>query len=1480
VKKFFSFIIKRSVAIILLIVFILAFGIYSTGNMAINLLPDIQVPMVCIQVIYPGASASSVEKDVTNELEDGLSAIAGVTNVDSYSYDNLSAVVLSFDYGTDTKEKKSDISTKLDGITLPDDCTTTVYDIDLNSQALAVLSVTGENGLDDTYAQANKLKTSLAAIEGVESVEVLGGGDNVIKITPFVGTELISLLLVQSLSYGALDIPLGNLKVDGSDVQIRNNSDIASVDDILNSPVSIPSSFVTLLASVKQVMDYYEESTQDDLITLRTDLGNGVVAVLGQIDEMSSDELNDFAELKTYMNIAATYTAETLTNFKTSRYYSEIYKQVDGKTDDELVDLADDINEQYPNLPFTVSADLLKVIRENKIDSIITYRNWLEEQQPYLDSVDAQEYYELTLDDYYVLAVKQNLTVNGEETEVGMGVYDVTDPEEEVKQDIDFALKTSATGLATIADKKKDVEDENAQNGTNNIYNPTNKECALLFTGTDLSSEHPIVMSSTFMAFVRSDHYEDNMQKLIDRRGELGVEISAEEFYALYNELYLDDVLEVTLSVELINFIRTYDLGDLTTTSDGSQALICKIGDIATVEKTAEYSSYAYYYGGEMNIVNGVIINIYKSNGANSSAVVKNVKKVYGDMTANGTITASINLLDDQSEFISDSISNVLVSMIIGGVLAIIIIFIFLKKVKPSIIISVTMPLSVLSALICMYAMGITLNMVSLGGLAVGIGMLVDNSIVVIEAITKHYDSGKTAYEAAVDGTCEVGGALIGSTLTTVCVFIPIIFSGGLTGEIFTDLSWAVIFSLTFSLLIAVSVIPTLYSLLNGGDKHMLKASQTATTLNESDWMVVEEDNKESAQIENNSSTLALSQNAEKSQPLQISEQAEQTPQKETSKEECNKLQVRGKVQLAEKRVGDLPAEVENTATVDKNQPAKGKGGKVKNFFKMFTTSFIMDGIKDFYKKILPAVLKKKVVCVVAALVIFGTSVFLVTLTGTEFLPSIDKGQIEVKMSYGATAQLDNVKSDVDDFMITIRDNVDNIDYMSASVGKNGLLALTNTGIITVQLTTSRHTDDVVEQIRGLAEDKGISDNVVVRQIDGVVASLFSGSSDLSMSLSGEDSQKLATLSNEICSKLKSEGFTGITDTLTEKSKQYRMVFDEYQIAKYGLDYTTLITTLRVGIAGYTASTVEIEGQTYSVNVQFDESVFKDESDNSSLQKLANFIVGYDGSDAIHLKDILKVEEGTEDTFGIIVEETDACIRRSNGLNTVTITAQLSGTDTGTASDKMKAIASDVLNGGDYEGYSFQSSGVSSYLSDAFQGLAVALVISFFLLYAVMAIQFSSFIKPIIVMASIPFCFTGGFFALVITGTSLNVVSFIGLIMLMGVVVNNAIVMLEKINQLHLEGMPHYNAVQAACVERLRPILMTTLTTILALVPMAIGVGKGSELMQPLGIVVMGGLLLGTLVTLVLVPAVYCIFNRLSEKYPEGKRAAKKSQND
>ena len=1143
-KRFISFVIKQSVAVVLIVLLVLGLGVWSTLNMSINLLPDINVPIVCVQTIYPGANASSVERDVTVKIEDGVGSISGISGVTSHSYDNLSAVILSFDYGTDTAQKKADISSKLASLSLPDGVSTSVYDVDLNSTALATISVTSEEGLDEAYTKSKELAAAFSAIDGVENVEIKGGAEYSYTVKPYVGLELVSPLIVQAFSYGALDIPLGSISSDGNDVQIRNNSDVKSVDDISNMPLTLPEDFIKLMYGIR----------------------SGIEEGAG-------------------MKIPP-----SLAQFILS-------------------------NEEY-----------MQAIRK---------------------------------------------------------------------------------GLAE---------------------NPSTKE--------------------------------------------------------------------LTISDEVIAFI-------LKNTFPSEGKMVVKVSDIATVERTASYNSYAYYSDGEVKLSDGkgIIIEVYKSNGANSSWVVKEVKKIYSEISLTPGYVASIHLLDDQSEFISDSISNVLISMVIGGVLAIAIIFVFLKKVRTSLVIAITMPLSVLASLICLSLMGVTLNMVSLGGLAVGIGMLVDNSIVVIEAISKHRDNGKSAYESAVDGTCEVGGALFGSTLTTVCVFIPIIFAGGLTAEIFTDLAFAVIFSLAFSLIVAVTVIPALYCIFE--DDRFIKRRRVLENAVQDEQL----------SIDMVSSDMEYNQHSQ----LTVSDVAKE--------EHKDKKKSKGKLSALKEPV-------------------------------------ILNKVTHLYSKVLKKALSFKLITIIIAVAVFGASIGLLFVTGTEFLPSIDKGQIEVTMNYGSGRELETVQSDVLAFTEVIAKEVDNIDYVSASVGKNGLLALTDSGIITVQLTTNKNTKKTVDKIRQLAKDNSTLGSVTVKEVDGVVASLLSGSSDLSVTIVGSDGDKLKTIAEEIEGKLKEEGFTDITNSSTDKSKQYTLEFDREKIAEYGFDYQTVVMTLRIGIASHTACTVTIDNNEYNLNVQFADGAISGRDD------LENFVVGF-GKDnrPVKLKDILKGGKVEE-------EYTDACISRSNGNKMISVSAVLPNTDTGTASNKMQAVASEVLK--EYEGYSFSSSGISSYLTDAFEGLAVALVISFFLLYAVMAIQFSSFVKPLIIMASIPFSFTGGFIALTITRTSLNVVSFIGLIMLMGIIVNNAIVMLEKIKQLKDEGMTHFDAVKNACAVRLRPILMTTLTTVLALIPLAIGIGKGSELMSPLGIVVIGGLLIGTLVTLVLVPAVYCAVHRLSEKYPDGKFKVKK----
>lgn len=796
----------------------------------------------------------------------------------------------------------------------------------------------------------------------------------------------------------------------------------------------------------------------------------------------------------------------------------------------------------------------------------------------------------------------------------------------------------------------------------------------------------------------------------------------------------------------MIHLIRTLDYENVKASDSENSYLIVKVDDLCEISYVTIQDDYAEYNGSASAIIK--VFN--KSDGANTSATVSQVK----DIIKESNLTSKMFLLDDQAEFINASISNILSSIVIGGLLAVIVIFAFLRKVRTSLVIAITMPLSVLAALLALYLMGTSLNMVSLGGLAVGIGMLVDNSIVVIESITKKRDENKNIYQSAVEGSAEVAGSLLASTLTTVCVFFPILFTQGLTKEIFTDLSWAVIFSITFSLVVSIVVIPTLYCLVY--------------------------------------------------------------------RKEMNK-------------------EIKENIVINNNERKNKKvSKKSKNF-----------DIEAWYKKHINKLLKHKgVICIIAFLT-FAGSLALITQTGTEFLPPSDKKLLEVHTTYDSSTKIDVARNDALNSSNLIKENIEHVEFIAMQVGVDGLLTTSTTSVITVQLKEeAKSTNDVAQDIRNLLSNSPYQVEVV--QIDGIVASLTSGAmSNLSVTLMGEDFEVLKQISNEAKPKLlEINGISSVFDDATDTSKEYKIHIDRQKCAENSIDYTTIVATLRAGIAGHDVSTIKLNGTDLTdISVMFNDSTL------SSMENISNILVGADSDgNILKLKDISTIEETNKTSV----------ITKENNKYILTLSFETYGIDTGTASSKIIDVLKPIL--AEHKGYTYKESGINSYLTDAFGGLIIALIASFFLLFGVMACQFESLIKPFIVIMSIPFSFTGGFLALYLTGVSLSVVSFIGLIMLMGVVVNNAIIMIDKIDLLIKEGYEPIEAVKEGASSRLRAILMTTLTTVLGLVPLALGLGEGGELMQPLGVVVIGGLTLSTLVTLILIPGFYCIIKRIKTK--------------
>ncbi|MBO4500674.1 MAG: efflux RND transporter permease subunit, partial [Clostridia bacterium] len=588
---------------------------------------------------------------------------------------------------------------------------------------------------------------------------------------------------------------------------------------------------------------------------------------------------------------------------------------------------------------------------------------------------------------------------------------------------------------------------------------------------------------------------------------------------------------------------------------------------------------------------------------------------------------------------INDSIANVLSSMLIGGALAIAVIYLFLRKARTSLIIAVTMPLSVLCALACLYFMGVTLNMVSLGGLAVGIGMLVDNSIVVIESISFERDKGKTAIQAAVDGTKLVAGSLLASTLTSVCVFFPILFTKGLSSMIFSDLSYSVIFSLTFSLIVAITVIPTLYCAVYS-DKAMLA----------------------------------------------------------------------GKV--LESRVKRIKSRI-----VGEEKLPSGKGGKRPR-------PRIMERLMRFYESFLKAALRRRTAVIITALVTFSASVGLVFLTGTEFMPSVDQRTIEVVINFDASDSLKYCEEQTRAVYDDIFDKIPDIKYISATVGMNALLATSNTGTIRILLNDAgEKTGIVLEKVREISENRGLTASVT--EVDGVLASLMSGLggfATISATIMGDDVETLKEITAAVREKTLAadERFKQVTSDLSDETLEYVIKIDKAKCLELGVDYKVAVGTLRAGIAGYTACTADINGENVNVTVRFKEGTVQE-----YYSGITGCVIGMNDKGAVTVGDVATVSS----------HYAPAIIKKTNGKAQVMLSAEVSGIDSGSASKIFTEIISEVLK--EHEGCAFKESGMNYYLTEVFAGLIVAMIVSFVLLFAVMACQFESLDKPFIVIFAI-----------------------------------------------------------------------------------------------------------------------------------------------
>ena len=796
-----------------------------------------------------------------------------------------------------------------------------------------------------------------------------------------------------------------------------------------------------------------------------------------------------------------------------------------------------------------------------------------------------------------------------------------------------------------------------------------------------------------------------------------------------------------------------------------------RLCDVATVSYTDDNAeTYA-----KINGNNGVLLSFTKQSSYATADVSENITDKFAQLEKEYKDDGlSFTTLYDQGDYIHIVINSVLQNLLLGAILAIVILLVFLRDLRPTLITAVSIPLSVIFAIVLMYFSGVTLNMISLAGLAIGVGMLVDNSIVVVENIYRLRSMGYSRVQAAVSGAVQVAGAITASTLTTICVFVPIIFVDGMTRDIFTDLALTVAYSLLASLLIALTLVPAMA-------KGLLKKETRLTVLSQ-------------------------------------------------------------------------------------------------------TGRFM-----DKYRAAVRWALCHKAIVLIAAVVLLVGSSGLALMRGLSFMPSMSTPQISATIQMPKESTLKETSDTTDKIVKEIR-KVDGVETTGA------MLSSDTAGMMGMSGMSQDVTSTMVYII--MDEDKADNGKIIAKKLDKLAKkynceivtsadmdmSSMMGGSGVQIKLYSEDLKQLRTAGVAVERKLKDMKSLEDVSTIDEdSSKELHVVVNKNQAMKYGLTVAQVYQQISAKLTKESAATTLSENGS-SMDVVVENSTGKaftrEDLENMKLKASGSAgssgVVGGSGSTAASGGSMSgasgssaggassSASSGSSEVklSSIADIQTTASlseINHDNQKRSLSVTASVKDgyNITHVNSDVQKMIKKEKLIP---SGVKVDYGGENEEIMHSMKQMMLMLLVGFILVYLVMVAQFQSLRSPFIVIFTIPLAFTGGMLALLICGQDVSVVSMMGFVMLMGVVVNNAIVLVDCINRFRLEGMDMESAVIEAGAVRMRPVLMTAITTILGLLPLAIGLGTGAEMMQPVAIVCIGGLLYATLTTLVVIPIMYRVF--------------------
>ncbi|GAB4177953.1 MAG: efflux RND transporter permease subunit [Calditrichia bacterium] len=783
-----------------------------------------------------------------------------------------------------------------------------------------------------------------------------------------------------------------------------------------------------------------------------------------------------------------------------------------------------------------------------------------------------------------------------------------------------------------------------------------------------------------------------------------------------------------------------------------------------------------------------------------------------------------LSLLSDQSVFIKNSIDEVKNTAMLGGLLAIIVLLLFLRDIRTTVIIGISIPLSIIVTFAPMRMFDVTLNIMSLGGLALGIGMLVDNSIVVLESIFRCREEGDDLITSVVRGVSEVGTAVSASTLTTIAVFFPMVFVKGIAGQIFGDLALTVVFSLLASLLVAIFVIPMMASRQFGG----MTTSEGGTSF----------------QKEKIFKPLAsIAYLRELKQMLFFSKDIPLI--KKVGKA------IYGILYALVRFILDVISLVFTLIFAGIAFLTTLFLGLIVKFLTVVFNNFLgkafgklLEGITGWYESVLKRALQKRglVVVVSFGLLVLATVVIFPAL-GSELIPEVHQGEFYVDLTFPIGTPVETTTALTEPIEKYIA-SLPVVEKVSTTAGTDKtMLSRTETGEHTARITVKLKPTDNVEHveeeaiatIRQYLRDFPGLENKISRPV------LFSFKTPVEVIIKGYNLQSLLAVSKEATSRLSEiPGLYDVKTNLQSGNPEVQITYDRVKMAFYNLNIETIASIVRDKVLGDVATEFKEEDRRIDVRVRVKEE------DRETLQQLRRLNVNPSSNRPVPLEAVANIE----------IKEGPSEIRRINQERAIQITANISGRSLSEVSQDIYGVLQQMNLPVDF---TYEIAGQNKEMEVSLNSLKLALLLAIFLVYIVMASQFESFLHPFIILFTVPLAVIGVILVLWILSIPISVVVFLGAIMLAGIVVNNAIVLVDYINHLRSRGMDLIEAVQTAGKVRLRPILMTTMTTVLGLLPMAIGLGDGAEIRTPMAITVIAGLISSTVLTLIIIPCVYTI---------------------